>query len=181
MGPWPEPEGGACPGLTSRRGSSERAAPAIRTPSCSTGPHPASDCAFILRGRKVCIAQARIKGRSRRIVIAQYNEMEPAEAAAQTTSSLASAPARSPPRISAGRKRPRPSTSSRKNPYAGASLTRIRRDARPYASTLKTCILPALGRTPLDHIGPEDGAVWFDAASRDRRGTATTPSRYGAR
>ena len=37
---------------------------------------------------------------------------------------------------------------------------------------LKARILPAFGRMPLDAIGPEDVAAWFDAASRDRPGAA---------
>ena len=37
---------------------------------------------------------------------------------------------------------------------------------------LKARILPAFGRMPLDAIGPEDVAAWFDSASRDRPGAA---------
>ncbi len=37
---------------------------------------------------------------------------------------------------------------------------------------LKARILPAFGRMPLDRIGPEDVAAWFDAASRDKPGAA---------
>ena len=37
---------------------------------------------------------------------------------------------------------------------------------------LKARILPAFGRMPLDRIGPEDVAAWFDAASADRPGAA---------
>ncbi len=37
---------------------------------------------------------------------------------------------------------------------------------------LKAPILPAFGRMPLDRIGPEDVAAWFDAASRDKPGAA---------
>ena len=37
---------------------------------------------------------------------------------------------------------------------------------------LKARILPAFGKMPLDRIGPEDVAAWFDAASRDRPGAA---------
>ena len=36
----------------------------------------------------------------------------------------------------------------------------------------KARVLPAFGRMPLDRIGPEDVAAWFDAASRDRPGAA---------
>ena len=37
---------------------------------------------------------------------------------------------------------------------------------------LNARILPAFGRMPLDRIGPEDVAAWFDAASKDRPGAA---------
>ena len=37
---------------------------------------------------------------------------------------------------------------------------------------LKARILPTFGKMPLDRIGPEDVAAWFDAASRDRPGAA---------
>ena len=37
---------------------------------------------------------------------------------------------------------------------------------------LKARILPAFGSMPLDRIGPEDVAAWFDAASKDRPGAA---------
>ncbi len=45
----------------------------------------------------------------------------------------------------------------------------VRRTVRIY---LKARILPAFGRVPLDRIGPEDVAAWFDAASRDKPGVA---------
>ena len=37
---------------------------------------------------------------------------------------------------------------------------------------LKARILPTFGRMPLDRIGPDDVAAWFDAASRDKPGAA---------
>ena len=37
---------------------------------------------------------------------------------------------------------------------------------------LNARILPTFGRMPLDRIGPEDMAAWFDAASRDKPGAA---------
>ncbi len=45
---------------------------------------------------------------------------------------------------------------------------------------LKARILPAFGKVPLDRIGPEDVAEWFDAASRDHPARPTAPSRYCA-
>ena len=37
---------------------------------------------------------------------------------------------------------------------------------------LKARILPTFGKMPLNRIGPEDVAAWFDAASRDKPGAA---------
>ena len=37
---------------------------------------------------------------------------------------------------------------------------------------LKARILPTFGRMPLDRIGPEDVAAWFDATSKDKPGAA---------
>ena len=37
---------------------------------------------------------------------------------------------------------------------------------------LKARILPAFGKMPLDSIGPEDVAAWFDTASKDKPGAA---------
>ena len=37
---------------------------------------------------------------------------------------------------------------------------------------LKARILPAFATMPLDAIGAQDVAAWFDAASRDRPGAA---------
>ena len=86
-------------------------------------------------GRKVWIVQARIEGRTKRIVIARLDEMELAEA-----------------RRCAPHWKP-----------SGRKTVRI---------YLKARILPAFGKMPLDRIGPEDVAAWFDAASRDRPGAA---------
>ena len=44
-----------------------------------------------------------------------------------------------------------------------------RRTVRIY---LKARILPAFGGMPVDRVGPEDVAAWFDAASRDKPGAA---------
>ena len=88
-------------------------------------------------GRKVWIVQARIEGRSRRIVIARHSEMELAEEYLRRC-----APHWKP---------------------SGRKTVRI---------YLKARILPAFGKMPLDRIGPEDVAAWFDAASRDRPGAA---------
>ena len=124
-------------------------------------------------GSKVWIVQARIEGRSRRIVIARHGEMELAEARRRARDMLA--------RISAGDNPADDIQKDKQTPtlreFAEEYLRRCephwkpsgRRTVRIY---LKARILPAFGRMPLDQIGPEDVAAWFDAASRDKPGAA---------
>ena len=124
-------------------------------------------------GRKVWTAQARIEGRSRRIVIARHGEMDLAEARRRVRDMLA--------RIRAGGnpaddiQRAKETRTLRE--FADEYPRRLephwkpsgRRSMRIY---LGARILPAFGRMPLDRVGPEDAAAWFDAASRDRPGAA---------
>ena len=124
-------------------------------------------------GRKVWIVQARIEGRSRRIVIARHGEIELAQARRRARDMLA--------RIRAGGNPADDILREKKTPtlreFADEYLRRCephwkpsgRRTMRIY---LKARILPAFGRMPLDAIGPEDVAAWFDEASRDRPGAA---------
>ena len=124
-------------------------------------------------GRKVWIVQARIEGRSRRIVIARYGEMELAEARRRARDMLARIRAGGNPADDIRREKETPTFRE----FADEYLRRTephwkpsgRRTVRIY---LKARILPAFGRTPLDRIGPEDVAAWFDAASRDKPGAA---------
>ncbi len=124
-------------------------------------------------GSKVWIVQARIEGRSRRIVIARHGEMELAEARRRARGMLA--------RISAGDNPADDIQKDKQTPtlreFADEYLRRCEplwkpsgcRTVRIY---LKARILPAFGRMPLDQIGPEDVAAWFDAASGDKPGAA---------
>ena len=124
-------------------------------------------------GSKVWIVQARIEGRSRRIVIARHGEMELAEARRRARDMLA--------RIRAGDNPADDIQKDKQTPtlreFADEYLRRCeplwkpsgRRTVRIY---LKARILPAFGRMLLDQIGPEDVAAWFDAASRDKPGAA---------
>ena len=124
-------------------------------------------------GRKVWIVQARIEGRSRRIVIARHGEMELAEARRRARDMLARIRAGDNPADDIRRERETPTLRE----FADEYLRRCephwkpsgRRTMRIY---LKARILPAFGRVPLDRIGPEDVAAWFDAASRDKPGAA---------
>ena len=124
-------------------------------------------------GRKVWIVQARIEGRSRRIVIARHGEIELAEARRRARDMLARIRAGDNPADDIQREKGIPTLRE----FADEYLRRCephwkpsgRRTMRIY---LKARVLPAFGRMPLDRIGPEDVAAWFDAASRDKPGAA---------
>ena len=126
-----------------------------------------------LSGRKVWIVQARIKGRSRRIVVARHAEMDLAEARRRARDL--------PERIRAGGNPAEDIRREKQTPtlreFAGEYLRRCdpywkpsgRKTVRIY---LKARILPAFGKMPVDRIGPEDVATWFNAASKDKPGAA---------
>ena len=124
-------------------------------------------------GRKVWIVQARIEGRSRRIVIARHGEIELAEARRRARNMLTRIRAGDNPADDIHREKQTPTLRA----FADEYLRRCeplwkpsgRRTMRIY---LKARILPVFGRMPLDRIGPEDVAAWFDAASRDKPGAA---------
>ena len=124
-------------------------------------------------GRKVWIVQARIEGRSRRIVIGRHGEIELAGARRRARDMLARIRAGGNPADDIKREKETPTLRG----FADEYLRRCephwkpsgRRTMRIY---LKARILPAFGRMPLDRIGPEDVAAWFDAASKDRPGAA---------
>jgi len=124
-------------------------------------------------GRKVWIVQARIEGRSRRIVIARHGEIDLAEARRRARDMLARIRAGDNPADDIRREKETPTLGK----FADEYLRRCephwkpsgRRTMRIY---LKARILPAFGRMPLDRIGPEDVSAWFDAASRDKPGAA---------
>ena len=124
-------------------------------------------------GRKVWIVQARIKGRSRRIVIARHGEMELAEARRRARDMLGRIRAGGNPADDIRREKETPAFREFADEYlrrcephwkpSGRKTVRIYLNAR---------ILPAFGKMPLDRIGPEDVAAWFDAASKDKPGAA---------
>ena len=106
-------------------------------------------------GRKVWIVQARIDGRSRRIVIARHGEMEFAEARRRARDMLARIRAGENPADDIRREKETPTLRE----FADEYLRRCepqwkpsgRRTMRIY---LKARILPAFGKMPLDRIGP---------------------------
>ena len=124
-------------------------------------------------GRKVWIVQARIEGRSRRIVIARHGEIELAEARRRARDMLARIRAGGNPADDIQREKKTPTLRE----FADEYLRRCEPHWKPSGRKtmriyLKARILPAFGRMPLDAIGPEDVAAWFDAASRDKPGAA---------
>ena len=124
-------------------------------------------------GRKVYIVQARIERKTRRIVIARHGEMKLSQARRRAREMLA--------RIRMGENPADDIQKERETPtfkvFAEEYLRRCdplwkpsgRKTVRIY---LKARILPAFGRMPLNRIGHEDVAAWFDAASRERPGAA---------
>ena len=124
-------------------------------------------------GRKVWIVQARIEGRSRRIVIARHGEMELAEARRRARDMLASIRAGDNPAEDIRRERETPTLREFSDEYLRRCEPHWKPSGRKTVRIyLKARILPAFGRMPLDRIGPEDVAAWFDAASRDKPGAA---------
>ena len=124
-------------------------------------------------GRKVWIVQARIDGRSRRVVIARYGAMRLAKARRRARDML--------DRIRAGENPAEDIRREKATPifrqFAGEYLRRSDPHWKPSGREtvriyLKARILPAFGKMPLDRIGPEDVAAWFDAASKDKPGAA---------
>ena len=122
-------------------------------------------------GRKVWVVQARIEGRSRRIVIARHGEMELAQARRRARDMLT--------RIRAGGN-PADDIQREKQTFRAFAEEYLRRcgphwkpsGRKTVRNYLKSRILPAFGKMPVDRIGPEDVAAWFDAASKDRPGAA---------
>ena len=124
-------------------------------------------------GRKVYVLQARIEGRNRRLVIGRHGEMTLAQARRRARELRR--------RIRAGENPAEERRQARRTPlfraFAAEYLRRCdphwkpsgRRTVRIY---LKARLLPTFGAMPLDRIGPEDVAAWFDAASADKPGAA---------
>ena len=124
-------------------------------------------------GRKVWIVQARIEGRSRRIVIAGYAEMRLVQARRHARDLLARIRAGQNPAADIQREKQTPTFRAFAEEYLRRSDPHWKPSGRKTVRIyLKARILPAFGKMPLDRIRPEDVVAWFDAASRDRPGAA---------
>ena len=124
-------------------------------------------------GRKVWIVQARIEGRSRRIVIARHSEMELAEARRRARDMLGRIRAGENPADDIRREKEMPTFRA----FAAEYLRRCEPHWKPSGREtvriyLKARILPTFGKMLLNRIDAQEVAAWFDAASRDRRGAA---------
>ena len=124
-------------------------------------------------GRKVWIVQARIEGKSRRMVIAQHGEMSLAQARRRARETLE--------RIRAGANPADDILQEKRTPTVKEFAQEFLRRCDPYWKPsgrktvriyLKARILPTFGRMSLDRVDPEDVAAWFDAASKDKPGAA---------
>ena len=124
-------------------------------------------------GRKVWIVQARIEGRSRRVVVARYGAMRLAQARRRARDMLDRIRAGANPADDIQREKHAPTFREFTGEYLRRSDPHWKPSGRETVRVyLKARILPAFGRLPLDRIGPEDVAAWFDAASKDKPGAA---------
>jgi len=111
--------------------------------------------------------------REARIAIARHGEIGLAEARRRARTMLARIRAGGNPADDIQREKKTPTLRA----FADEHLRRSEPHWKPSGRRavrihLKARILPAFGRRPLDAIGPEDVAAWFDAASRDKPGAA---------
>ena len=124
-------------------------------------------------GRKVWIVQARIEGRSRRVVVARYGAMRLAQARRRARDILDRIRAGGNPADDIRREKQAPTFGEFTGEYLRRSDPHWKPSGRETVRIyLKARILPAFGGLPLDRIGPEDVAAWFDAASKDKPGAA---------
>ena len=124
-------------------------------------------------GAKAWIVQTRIEGKSRRVVIARHGEMDLAQARRHARDILARIRAGDNPADDIRKEKTAPTVTMladeylrRCDPYWKPSG---RKTIRIY---LKDRILPTFGKMPVERVGPEDVAAWFDAVSKDRPGAA---------
>ena len=123
-------------------------------------------------GRKVWIVQARIDGRSRRVDIARYGAMRLASARRRARDML--------DRIRAGQNSADDIRREKQMPSFLEFTAEYLRRSDPHwkpsgRETARVCLKAPFCPMPLDRIGLEDVAAWFDAASKDKPGAANRP------
>ena len=124
-------------------------------------------------GRKVWIVQTRVEGRSRRIVIAGHAEMLLAEARRRASDLLARIRSGQNPAEDIQREKLTPTLRAFSKEYLRRCDPHWKPSGRETVRIyLKARILPAFGKMPLNCVGTEDVASWFDAASKDKPGAA---------
>ena len=117
--------------------------------------------------------QARIEGRSRRIVIARHGEMDLAQARRRARDTLARIRAGQNPADDIQREKQTPTFQEFTEEYLRRCKPHWKPSGRETVRIyLKARILPAFGKMPLDRIDAQGVAAWFDAASTEKPGAA---------
>ena len=124
-------------------------------------------------GAKAWIVQTRIEGKSRRVVIARYGEMDLAQARRHARDILARIRAGDNPADDIRKEKTAPTVAMLADEYLRRCDPYWKPSGRKTIRTyLKARILPTFGKMPVERVGPEDVAAWFDAVSKDRPGAA---------
>ena len=124
-------------------------------------------------GAKAWIVQTRIEGKSRRVVIARHGEMDLAQARRHARDILARIRAGDNPADDIRKEKTAPTVAMLADEYLRRCDPYWKPSGRKTIRTyLKARILPTFGKMPVERVGPEDVAAWFDAVSKDRPGAA---------
>ena len=124
-------------------------------------------------GAKAWIVQTRIEGKTRRIVIARHGEMDLAQARRRARDMLARVRAGDNPAADIRKEKTAPTVRDLAEEYLRRCDPHWKPSGRETVRIyLRARILPTFGTMPVDRVGPEDVAAWFDGVSRDRPGAA---------
>ena len=124
-------------------------------------------------GAKAWIVQTRIEGKSRRVVIARHGEMDLAQARRHARDILARIRAGDNPADDIRKEKTAPTVAMLADEYLRRCDPYWKPSGRKTIRTyLKARILPTFCKMPVERVGPEDVAAWFDAVSKDRPGAA---------
>ena len=124
-------------------------------------------------GANAWILQTRIEGKTRSIVIARHGEMDLAQARRRARDMLASVRAGDNPANDIRKEKTAPTVRDLADEYLGRCDPYWKPSGRETIRIyLRARILPTFGKMPVDRVGPEDVAAWFDAVSREKPGAA---------